>query len=334
MSTPTPPKRAFRCHAGDEAGIAERVAEATWDCPTCGRIEADTQYAGAYVFIHRRVCACELAARSQDQGRAEEARLAAHRDRERGIHAIGGLEAGMRAWQMRFAVFDPDRQREAFDACQDWTRLILAAARSARMLAAEQARTTTGAFDEMHYQLRYSGLWHTALAQVPNLLLVGGAGLGKTHLCLSVYHALIDNDVKVLYAPGMALLDSIRDRWDREEHEDTEERLMQRLITADVLVIDGPDMSARPWSRLRWFRILDGRSARGRPTLVTGKSVKQLETAIGEEGYDRLCDQGCVVTLHGTSYRRKRVMTTAALHRRAAHVTSSVGDPIALPPAE
>ena len=77
-------------------------------------------------------------------------------------------------------------------------RLIQHAAQTSRQAAAERAQKSDEQADEVAYQLAHHLAWQVALAAVPTLILVGRAGLGKTHLALACYHALIDDDLRPL----------------------------------------------------------------------------------------------------------------------------------------
>src|SRR5215469_12956078 len=98
MTTPDPRKLSWRCPAGDVAGIAARVAESTWTCSTCGRIDASVQIAAGYAYVQRQSCPCERDARSQERARVAAEGVTAQRDVARTVHAIGGMEPEMRSW--------------------------------------------------------------------------------------------------------------------------------------------------------------------------------------------------------------------------------------------
>jgi len=318
-------RRSSRCNATDTEGIAQRMLAATWTCRVCGLVAPQVQHVAGYTYVHAWPCACQRTTEEAAQAAQETDQVAAQRDRVRMERAIGGMEPGTHAWQMRLSNFDVDLQRDAWQTCVAWTQVVLHTARTVEQQVQAQSQHD-GRVDPLAYQVQQRPAWLHSLATVPNLILLGASGVGKSHLALGLYHHLIDAGLKPLYVPGLALLDQIRERWDKDDPDQTEEALLLRLIKAEVVILDGPDMSMRPWSVARWFRLLDGRAATGLPTVVTGASEKRLLAALGEAGYDRVCAKGCVLTLRGTSYRRRQMLTPAQVRARA----TSLGLPIAL----
>jgi len=137
----------------------------------------------------------------------------------------------------------------------------------------------------------------------PSLLLIGGVGLGKTHLSTCVGKAVIDKGYYVIYesAPNI-LLEFERERFSKSgEETDT-----QKYYDCDLLIIDdlGTEFSNRV-SISDVYNIINTRLIRSKPTLInTNLSYTQLEKQYEHRIISRLFGEFKVLLFEGTDYRR------------------------------
>lgn len=102
-----------------------------------------------------------------------------------------------------------------------------------------------------------------------NILLFGDAGLGKTHLALSIVNEVLDKGYDVLYVSAQRVFASLsRDRYGSDD-------LFSSMLHADLLVLDdlGTEyVDAYTLSRL--YELVEGRLRR-RPTIYTTNILTQ-----------------------------------------------------------
>ena len=136
-----------------------------------------------------------------------------------------------------------------------------------------------------------------------SLLLVGGPGLGKTHLALSVAWEWLEQGKIVAYWQAEKFLDELRRGFrDFGEGQGGYERVLTFAQMAPLLVLD--DLGAEretDWARAKLDEVIDARYLNQRKTLVTSNaSPTQLPPRI----VDRLMT-GLVIQLKGQSWRRR-----------------------------
>lgn len=101
------------------------------------------------------------------------------------------------------------------------------------------------------------------------LYLYGGVGTGKTHLLAAIAGTLLRRGVGAYYQVVPELLDRIRATFDREERDESFAALWERLLTADVLLLD--DLGAEyptAWVVERLYTLIDHRYRARQPTVI------------------------------------------------------------------
>jgi len=139
------------------------------------------------------------------------------------------------------------------------------------------------------------------------LLLMGGYGVGKTHLAAAVAHHWRQKSTKVMFITVPDLLDYLRVTYDPGAGSSFDQRF-QAVRKAEYLVLDdlGTE-NATPWAKEKLFQIIDYRYVTALPTLITTASeLEQLNERIRSRVMD---DRRCsvfAITAEGYTRRRRR----------------------------
>lgn len=136
------------------------------------------------------------------------------------------------------------------------------------------------------------------------LTLIGGVGLGKTHLAQAIAWDWLEQGKTVAYYQVEDLLDKLRGGYRMQEmnKESNYERLLNFVLRCSLLVLDDLGVEKETeWSMAKLDQIIDHRYAFGLPTIImTNLALSKLPERIA----DRL-SEGVVVHLKGKSYRTK-----------------------------
>lgn len=138
------------------------------------------------------------------------------------------------------------------------------------------------------------------------IVLFGSVGTGKDHLTVGLMFAACRAGFSVMWVNGMDLFGEMRDSIDRDE---SEQRLLGKYVTPDVLVISDP---LPPWGPLTQFqagflfRLIDRRYRNRKPIWVTANFAdrKSAEEKLGAQLLDRLKDGALALHCDWPSHRR------------------------------
>ena len=142
-------------------------------------------------------------------------------------------------------------------------------------------------------------------SQSRNLLFMGTAGLGKTHLALAIADAVLDGGHDVLYTSSAALMTRLgREQFDR----DADEEWLTACKEADLLILDdlGTEfLSAVTISAL--YELINTRMLTHRPTIYTTNITDQqvFITRYTEKVASRMLGNCKMFKFFGTDQRLK-----------------------------
>lgn len=144
----------------------------------------------------------------------------------------------------------------------------------------------------------------------PSLLLLGGTGLGKTHLSTAMAGEVIQKGYNVVYLSVPAMLSQAEKERFRSEEED-EESVTRRMLEAELLILD--DLGAEPASKLAAsliYTVVNERAlVRGLPTIInTNLDAAHLERQYDTAVTSRLLGDFEVMHFIGTDLRLSRKM--------------------------
>ena len=139
------------------------------------------------------------------------------------------------------------------------------------------------------------------------LVLYGPPGGGKTHLSAACARELLEREYAVIFEQSAELMYRFNRTYiSREESED---EIMQALISADLLILD--DLEKGKWTdkvEERMYVIVNGRYRDMKPLiLTTNLNPPELENLVGRAIFDRLREMVTFVPLVTTSFRKKEV---------------------------
>lgn len=143
-----------------------------------------------------------------------------------------------------------------------------------------------------------------------NLWLVGGVGVGKTHLgAAMVSHFIRERGMPAALLSAREVIRQMRANWGRSKDAralgESEEEVVERLGRVGLLVLDeigaGFDSDA---DRVQLFDVIDLRYRLGLPTVVLSNLVaKDMKPILGERTYDRLREGASLLTCNWSSNR-------------------------------
>lgn len=138
-----------------------------------------------------------------------------------------------------------------------------------------------------------------------NILLLGPAGTGKSHIAQALGHRACRADYTTRYVPAHQLLADLRaSRADRSW-----EQQMHQLVKLDLLIID--DLGLRPLAQdepVDLYEIVRRRYETGSIIITSNRDIQEWHSLFGDpllasSAMDRLLHHSHVITLEGHSFR-------------------------------
>ncbi|MBQ8202936.1 MAG: ATP-binding protein [Clostridia bacterium] len=109
----------------------------------------------------------------------------------------------------------------------------------------------------------------------PSLLFMGDAGLGKTHLSLSIVYELLSRGFDVIYGSAYNLLSAM----ENDHFQNRTNESFSAAVTCDLLVID--DLGSEfvsPYIQSMFYNVINTRLLANRPTIInTNLNMKEIE---------------------------------------------------------
>ncbi|AVL18118.1 AAA family ATPase [Enterobacter cloacae] len=141
---------------------------------------------------------------------------------------------------------------------------------------------------------RYTASWRDRLNAGTGLVMTGNCGTGKNHLAVSMAKSIIrDHLAKVGITDVMRLTRAVKSTW-RHNAEITEEDVIERFASLDLLIIDEVGVQfGSPTEMTILQEIINARYESILPTiLISNLTFDQLKETIGERIVDRVTDGG------------------------------------------
>mgnify|MGYP001615049261 CR=1 FL=1 len=250
--------------------------------------------------------------------------LKAFQPRERKCQGCGAVYVGMSAWcspcasaalaeqeRLEAGRFEQVRMARERDRLL-WANLPLPDPKTGAVRTWETLQPRKDV-PELVHAVTHARRW-VAGEGAPWLVLVGGNGLGKSHVAEAALRELAAAGKQVRWESVVGLLKRLRQCYDRGESADD---LLDRVIGTPWLVLDdlgrespedGRGRTASAWVQAQLFRLVDERGIARRPTLVsTNEGLKTLAARLGQATAERVMDTGtgltAMVTLEGKSWR-------------------------------
>lgn len=141
-----------------------------------------------------------------------------------------------------------------------------------------------------------------------NILFVGPAGVGKSHLAQALGHRACRAGFKVLCVSAQSMLKELR----ASRGDGSYERRLLRFTAPDLLVIDDLGLRAlRQDEPLDLYEVIRGRYERGATIVTSNRDVAELSALFGDPllasaAMDRLLHHSHVLVIEGESYRNPK----------------------------
>jgi DNA replication protein DnaC len=154
---------------------------------------------------------------------------------------------------------------------------------------------------------------HTFANEYPavdrGLLFMGPAGVGKTHLAVSIIRALIEKGFAGLFYEFGSLLKQIQDSYNPVS-KSSELKVLAPVYEADVLILDELGATVpTDWVRDTMYQIINKRYNDNKLTIFTTNYLdkgNELEERITYRLRSRLYEMCTNVVIDGEDYRRRR----------------------------
>ena len=143
-----------------------------------------------------------------------------------------------------------------------------------------------------------------------NLLLLGGTGLGKTHISTSIAKAVIENGYDVLYDSAQNIITAFEHDRFRRGYGDSTPDESEKYFSCDLLIIDdlGTEVS-NSFSVACLYNIINTRINKGMPTVInTNMNQKIMLSRYDERISSRLLGEFTILLFSGEDIRKQKTL--------------------------
>lgn len=138
----------------------------------------------------------------------------------------------------------------------------------------------------------------------PSLLFLGGTGLGKTHLALSIANDVLARGFSVIYDTAQNIFAKMED-----EHFGRSDKIFtQTVYDCDLLILDELPDYATSFTNSTFYNIINTRTLARRPAIVsTNLTEKELEARYGQKIFSRLIGDFWMLKFFGRDIRQLKL---------------------------
>ncbi len=141
-----------------------------------------------------------------------------------------------------------------------------------------------------------------------SLLFMGGVGLGKTHLSVSIIREVINKGFGVIYGSAQNLFSAAEKEHFSYENDD---RRLEAMLSADLLVIDdlGTEFSTS-YTQSVFYNIVNTRINRRLPTIInTNLTLPEIEEKYTARISSRLIGNYSLIKFFGNDIRQQKALS-------------------------
>ena len=143
----------------------------------------------------------------------------------------------------------------------------------------------------------------------PSILMIGGTGLGKTHLSLAIANEVLKKGYAVIYGSCQDILRKIeKEHFGRGEQD---EQTLELVLNSDLLILDdlGSEYDSSFYTSTV-YNIINSRTLAGKSTIIsTNLSAKELEGKYQERVTSRLFTLFTVLRFFGKDIRQVKKLS-------------------------
>ena len=137
-----------------------------------------------------------------------------------------------------------------------------------------------------------------------SLLLLGGTGLGKTHLALAMANAVLAQGYGVIYDTAQNIFMRMEDEYFGR----SERKYTDTVYQCDLLILDDLPDYASPFSINTFYNIINTRTLARKPMIVsTNLSENGLSAKYGEKIFSRLIGDFMLLHFFGSDIRQLKL---------------------------